>query len=136
MSGSSESSRTRAGKRALGQAAQEHAVEVEAEAQADVTHQDAVTQATDPTEVVVELEGEGAAEHVEARRALDRVEPGQALQRGVDLVGGLLLGLGPRVAHGGGRDVVGDEALRPRDELAPRGARRSRRARGRAAARA
>ena len=59
-------------------------------------HEDAVAQPADTAEVVVELEGEGAAEHVEAGRALDRVEAGEALERGVDLVGGLLLGFGPR----------------------------------------
>ena len=114
------------GKGALGHAAQEHTVEVEAEAQRDVPHEDAVAEPTHAAEVVVELEGEGAAEHVEAGRPFDRVEPREALQGGIDLVGGLLLGLGPRLAlacspsrHGAG-DVFAQETVRPRDELTPR----------------
>ena len=83
------------GERALGHAAQEHAVEVEAEAECDVTHEDAVAQSTDAAEVVVELEGEGAAEHVEPGWALDRVEAGEPFERRIDLVGGLLLRFGP-----------------------------------------
>ena len=75
---------------------------------------------------------EGAAEHVEAGWALDRVEAGEALERGVDLVGGLLLGLGPARRRGTRADVVAHETLRPRDELTPRGARgRAARARSR-----
>ncbi len=123
VSGSSESSRTRAGKVPSARPHRNTRSRSRPRPEAHVTHEDPVTQATHPAEVVVELEGEGATEHVEARRALDRVEPGEALERRIDLVGGLLLRLGPRVAHGDGRDVVGDQAVRPRDELAPRGTR-------------
>ena len=51
----------------LGQAAHEHPVEVEAEAERHVTHEQPVAEAADATEVGVELELERAAEHVDAR---------------------------------------------------------------------
>ena len=88
-SGSSESSRTRVGNSALGEAAHEHAVEVEPEAERHVAHEHAVAEPADAAEVGVELELERAAEHVHAGRGLDRVEAGEPVQRGFDLVGRL-----------------------------------------------
>ena len=54
-----------------------------------------------------------------ARASLDRVEPGQALERRLDLVGRLpfLLGPGPATALGG--EVVVHETLGPAREVAP-----------------
>ena len=55
------------GEEPLGQAAHEHAVEVEPEAERDVAHQQPVAEAADAPEVGVELELERAPEHVDAR---------------------------------------------------------------------
>ena len=120
-SGSSESSRTTRRKCPFGQTADEHTVEVEPQAERDVSHEDALTETTDPAEVGVELELERPAEHIDARCRLDRVEPREALERGFDLVGRALLGLGPlhppRVAC---EELVHDVS-RPARELAPAG---------------
>ena len=109
--------------RSLGQTAHEDAVEVEPEAQRHVPHQHAVAEPAHSAEVVVELELERAAEDVEPRRGFDRVEAGEALERRLDLVGGLLLGLGPHGAPGVATEVVVHEAARPLGEVAPARAR-------------
>ena len=107
------------GERTLGETAHEHAVEVEPEAERDVAHEDALAEATDPPEVGVELELERAAEHVEAGGGLDRIEPGEAIERRFDLVGGLLLRLRPCATAG----IVGEELAqqppRPERQIAP-----------------
>ena len=121
-SGRSESSRTRAGKSALGEPADEDAVEVEAEPERDVTHEQAVAESPDAAEVGVELELERAAEHVEPGRGLDGVEPGEPGERGLDLVGRPVLDLGPLAPPVLGRQVVAHEAFGPAGEVAPAGA--------------
>ncbi len=107
------------GERALRETTHEDAVEVEPEAERDVAHEDALAEATHAPEVGVELQLERAAEHVEARGRLDRVEPGQALERGLDLVGGLLLRLRPRAAAQVVGEEVADEPPCPPREIAP-----------------
>ena len=53
------------GEEPLGQAAHEHPVEFEPDAERDVAHQQAVAEAAHPTQVGVELELERAPEHVD-----------------------------------------------------------------------
>ena len=87
----------------------EHAVEVEAETESDMPHEDSVAETADATQIGVELELERAAEDVEAGRRLDRVEPGEAFERGLHLVGRALLRLGPlRTPRVVGEEVVHD----------------------------
>ena len=107
------------GEGALDQAAHDDDVEVEAEPARHGTDAHAVAEAADAPEVGVELERERPAEHVDARRGLDRVEPGQPFERGLDLVGSRPLGLRPRLPTALRSQVAVDEALRPVGQLAP-----------------
>jgi hypothetical protein len=107
------------GEGALGETAHVDTVELEPEAERDVTHQHAVAEAAHPAEVGVELEFQRAPEDVDGRFGLDRVEPGEALQRGLDLLGGAHLLLGPGGARGLGAEEFADEVLGPGDEPGP-----------------
>ena len=109
------------GEEPFGESADEHAVEVESEPERDVPHQESVAEAPDPTEVGVELERERAAEDVDPRRRLDRLQAREPGQRGVDLLRCLTLVLGPVAPTVLGGEVVGHEPLGPRRELAPPG---------------
>ena len=118
-SGSSESSRTRVGNSALGQAAHEDAVEVEPETERHVAHEDAVAEATDAAEVGVELELERAPEHLDARARPRprRARPGgRARPRPSRPPGARPRASRPR--RGLRREVVAHEALGPGGELA------------------
>ena len=99
-SGSSESSRTRAGNVPSARPHTNTRSRSSPRPSDDVAHQHAVAEAADAPEVGAELELERAAEHVEAGRGLDGVEPGEPIERRLHLVGGPLLGLGP--ARGAG----------------------------------
>ena len=102
------------GEGALCEPAHEHAVEVEPEPERDVTHEDAVPEVADAAEVGIELELERAAEHVETGSGLDRVEPGETIERRLHFVGGVLLRLGPRRASAIVREKLAQELPRPR----------------------
>ena len=63
----------------LGQAEHHHQVEVEPDAHLDRADQHALAQATDPTQVVVELDLDRAVEDIEGHRILDGVEARRAV---------------------------------------------------------
>ena len=84
--------------RALGEAEDDHEVEVEPDAHRDRADEDAVAEAADASEVGLELERERAREHVEADRAFDVVEGREPVERGLDPLGGLAFGVGPAFA--------------------------------------
>ena len=94
-SGRRESSRTTAGKRPLGQAEDDHEVEVEADAHGHRADEHAVAEPADPTEVALQLELQRAGEHVQADRALDGVEGAEPIERPLHPLGGLALDVGP-----------------------------------------
>ena len=77
--------------RPLGQAEDHDQVEVEPDAHLDRPDEHAVAEPPDPAEVLLELELEGAVEHVERHRALDRVERAEAVKGLLDLLGRLAL---------------------------------------------
>ncbi len=107
------------GEHPFGETAHEHSVQVEPEPERDVSHEDAVAEAPHPAEVGVQLQLEGATEHGEAGSSFDGVEPGQAFQRGVDLVCRLAFRFGPRTAAGLGRQEIVHEPFGPAAQLAP-----------------
>ena len=94
-SGSSESSRTRAGNVPSARPQTNTRSRSSPRPSATWPMRMPVAEAADAPEVGVELELERAAEHVEAGGGLDRVEPGEAIERRLDLVGRLLLRVGP-----------------------------------------
>ncbi len=107
------------GEESLGEAADEDPVEVEAESQGDVAHEQTVAEPAHPSEVGVELELERAPEHRQPGRRFDRVEPGEPRERGLDLVRRLALRVRPVRPPRLGRQMVTHEALGPGRELTP-----------------
>ena len=135
--------------RALRHPADEDAVEVEPQPQRDVPHEDALAEPADAAEVGVELQLERAEEHVDPRCRFHRVEAGEALERGLHLVGRFLLRLGPagcaacrgRETYARGRVPTPTDRAIPHRRARPRvrrraATRRTRRARASRSARA
>jgi hypothetical protein len=94
-------------------------VEVEPDAHADEADGDALAEAAGPAEIGLELGHQGAAEHVEADRALDGVEVGEAAQRALDPLGGRTLAVGPAGPDLGAAQVALEHVARPAGAGAP-----------------
>ena len=88
--------------RALGEAEHHHEVEVEPDAHLDRADEHAVAEPAHPAEVVLELELEGAVEHVEGDRTLDGIERAEAGEGLLHPLGSLAL-RGRPSRHGGRR---------------------------------
>ena len=107
------------GEQTLGQPAHEDPIEIEAQPQGDVAHQQTVAEPADAPQVGVELQLERAPEHRQPRVRLDRVEAGEAGQRRLHLLRRPPLDLGPVGPPRLRREVVVHEALGPTREVAP-----------------
>ena len=107
------------GQDAFGQADDDDRVQVEAEGQRQGPDQDAVTEASAAAEVGLQLEGQGAGEAVEAGGGGDGVEPAEAVDGGVDLLGGVPFPVRPGGPDAGVAEVAVEQAGRLVGQLAP-----------------
>ena len=108
------------GERALRESEHDDAVELQAEAHGDTPHEQAVTEAADPTEARVELQLEGTSEHGERRLGLDVVEAGEAVERALDALGGVDLVLGPGAPLAVSSEEVLEQTVGPLRLVGPR----------------
>ena len=106
--------------RALGEAEDHDEVEVERDAHLHRAHEHALAEAPHPAEVLLELELQGAVEHVEADRGLHGIEGTEAVQRLGDPFCGLALGrVVPPLPSARAAEEATQPALRPGGVLAP-----------------
>ena len=118
--------------RALGQPEDHDQVEVEPDPHLHRADQHAVAEAAHPAEVVLELQLEGAVEHVEGDGLLHGVEGAEAVQGLVDPLRRLALGgVVPPLAPTGAAEEPAEPPLGPRGVLAPPARAGRRRRRGR-----
>ena len=109
----------RRGEQPFGQAEHDDQVQVQPDPHAHRSDQHPFAHAPDPAEIGFELEFEGAGEHVEFDRLLDRVETGQAIEGPLHPFGRLLLDRRPRRRDALVAEERAHVPARPGDALSP-----------------